>query len=377
MSSYDTAMAKYDCLIRGKGNKDKTLSLNDLDDLSSTTIAESKKGVLLSGEVAAYLTSAGMLCPDISTQREEFVTKNKSHSPDLNKDTRTDMEYKDVVTDPPMFMMHCLKDLGPNKIQLPVLTEEEKSSPVGACMCYLMAKFLAMEELILNGRKKERRMEPSSSEQNKSIHTKEDEMTSEHNKIPLDQLERSLAHTNSQDWRREPSPLHEDYCEPKLFEPTRHNIPEALQVPKPLEPTVHNPPEASKEYIQLYSTLRHVNSFESFKSYEPIPYNSPEASQHPPPSSLALYYDCMMNQNRFRGHERDHNGNKQGGDHRDFDQIRCRQEFNPEDPYYAFRCPPIPNMRRMYHIQYDNERKRTADREQKASAPRKMPRRVT
>jgi hypothetical protein len=53
-----------------------------------------------------------------------------------------------IPPDPMLFMMQFLQGQSLTSVQLPVLTEEEKDSPLGASLCYIMGLFMSMRQHI-------------------------------------------------------------------------------------------------------------------------------------------------------------------------------------------------------------------------------------
>lgn len=145
MESYDSAMRKYEDLFRRPSSV--AISSADLQVYTDMFVTQGKAdGCLLAGEAAANLTVADMLLPiqdmDMCDSQDEKNASGTGHIADH-------LDHKvSIPPDPMLFMMQFLQGQSLTSVQLPVLTEEEKDSPLGASLCYIMGLFMSMRQHI-------------------------------------------------------------------------------------------------------------------------------------------------------------------------------------------------------------------------------------
>lgn len=162
MSVYDTTIDLYKEYCRDHGGK---LSQEDLHKITNDIISSSKIGALTSGEVAAYLTMVDMTY--ISNNRgstnaltESQRTLHQAHA--LEGDDvgslfmKTDVSWQNTASaDPISFLSKFLEGemkTEESSIHLPILTDFEKNSTLGAMLCYIMGLFLSLKQRILDER---------------------------------------------------------------------------------------------------------------------------------------------------------------------------------------------------------------------------------
>ncbi len=146
MESYDSAMRKYDDLFRRPSSS--AISAADLQVYTDMFVTQGKAdGRLLAGEAAANLTVADMLLP--------IQDMDMSDSPSDQNATGHLIHVDQKVSSPPdpmLFMMQFLQGQSLTSVQLPVLTEDEKNSPLGASLCYIMGLFMSLRQHITDKR---------------------------------------------------------------------------------------------------------------------------------------------------------------------------------------------------------------------------------
>jgi SHAQKYF class myb-like DNA-binding protein len=145
MESYDSAMKKYDDLFRRPSSL--AISSADLQVYTDMFVTQGKAdGCLLAGEAAANLTVADMLLPIQDTDMCDGQNdKNATSSTGCIGDSDQKVS---IPADPMLFMMQFLQGQSLTSVQLPVLTEEEKDSPLGASLCYIMGLFMSLRQHI-------------------------------------------------------------------------------------------------------------------------------------------------------------------------------------------------------------------------------------
>jgi hypothetical protein len=104
-------------------------------------------GNLFAGEVAANLTVADMLLPN----QEDMNIFVQNHD-EARNNLQLSFDIPESLPDPMLFMFQFLQAQSVTSINLPVLTEEEKQSPLGAALCYIMGLFMSMRQYILESR---------------------------------------------------------------------------------------------------------------------------------------------------------------------------------------------------------------------------------
>uniref|UniRef100_A0A7S3PU26 Uncharacterized protein n=1 Tax=Chaetoceros debilis TaxID=122233 RepID=A0A7S3PU26_9STRA len=174
MVSYNNAIGRYRQFLHvagAEGHQEKKTSTvvartfpeSDPNHISSV-ITESDKGLLLSGEVAAFLTISS---PATSSYATEASTNHVCLSV-MSQNHRTSHEGEETLlpchekpaikidelalSNPPMFVIRCTEGGGPLSVQFPALSDEEKRSPMGALLCYVMGNVVSFNEMVMKNR---------------------------------------------------------------------------------------------------------------------------------------------------------------------------------------------------------------------------------
>ncbi len=116
----------------------------DLEKFACCNVAKSKSGLLLGGEVAALLSAKSMF------DTSEFALEEKESQ--QNSPFAAKGEGERSVDAPLAFMKNYLEGRSLNEIELPALLEEEKKSPLGSSLCYIMGLFFSLKQHILEQR---------------------------------------------------------------------------------------------------------------------------------------------------------------------------------------------------------------------------------
>lgn len=151
MASYDSTMKKYDDLYRRLPTSTPgSISQSDLEAFTKMFVTQGRSdGNLVAGEVAANLSVADMLLP----HQEDMTMFMGSHD-EANSKHQLKFDLSESLPDPMLFMFQFLQAQSMTSIKLPVLTEEEKQSPLGAALCYIMGLFMSMRQHIAESREK-------------------------------------------------------------------------------------------------------------------------------------------------------------------------------------------------------------------------------
>ncbi|GFH58981.1 hypothetical protein CTEN210_15457 [Chaetoceros tenuissimus] len=152
MGTYDDAMEKFAKFVKAKEGAD--FSIRDIETYNSE-ISRSEK--LLSGEVAAALTTIDMHCPspdfaEVAKMNElERAIERPPEVPQIQPKKRT---LEEIMKNPSEFLTSVGK-LGQHSqisVQFPTLTEEEKRTNVGASIQMVEQLFLTLKNEIIEKR---------------------------------------------------------------------------------------------------------------------------------------------------------------------------------------------------------------------------------